>query len=57
MQKRRRVDPEDSENAKPLYEEPRRAVAVAINGRFSLTAIGTQRSVLPRPDHTVIDER
>jgi hypothetical protein len=45
VQKRRRIDPEDAHVAKPIYEEPRRAVAVAINGKFSLTAVGTHRLV------------
>lgn len=46
MQKSRRIDPEDARSTKPVYEEPRRAVAVAINGKFSLTAVGTYRLVV-----------
>jgi hypothetical protein len=45
VQKRRRRDPEDGADTAPVYDEPRRAVAVAINGKFSLTAVGTHRSV------------
>ncbi|TRM65979.1 RIC1-domain-containing protein [Schizophyllum amplum] len=42
VQKRRRIEP--GEMPPPgwvPYEEPRRAVAVAVNGKFSLVAIGT----------------
>jgi hypothetical protein len=43
FQKQRRVDPAEPlhERERKVYEEPRRAVAVAINGKFSLVAIGT----------------
>lgn len=47
VQKRRRRDPEDEQDTGPVYDEPRRAVAVAINGKFSLTAVGAHRSVSP----------
>ncbi|KIY51327.1 RIC1-domain-containing protein [Fistulina hepatica ATCC 64428] len=40
VQKRRRVDPETLSNGQRIYEEPRRAIAAAVNGRFSLVAIG-----------------
>jgi len=45
VQKRRRRDPEDEQDTSFVYDEPRRAVAVAINGKFSLTAVGTYRQV------------
>lgn len=45
VQKRRRLDPEDAQIAGPVYDEPRRAVAIAINGKFSLVAVGTHRLV------------
>ncbi|KAL0950714.1 hypothetical protein HGRIS_007490 [Hohenbuehelia grisea] len=45
LQKRRQVDTDD-ENAdaasSPVFEDPNRAVVVAVNGKFSLIAIGTQ---------------
>jgi hypothetical protein len=41
VQKQRQVDLEDDRESL-IYEEPRRAVVVAINGKFSLTAVGTQ---------------
>lgn len=37
--KRRQVDPEQTPSER-VYEEPKRAVSVAINGKFSLMAIG-----------------
>ncbi|KII93321.1 hypothetical protein PLICRDRAFT_130973 [Plicaturopsis crispa FD-325 SS-3] len=40
VQKRRQVDPENPLE-QPPYDEPRRAVAIAINAKFSLVAIGT----------------
>ncbi|KAF8898475.1 RIC1-domain-containing protein [Infundibulicybe gibba] len=44
VQKQRQIEPDDistGESERTLYEEPRRAVTVAINGRFSMIAIGT----------------
>lgn len=43
MQKQRRIDPDEPrhERDRRVYEEPRRAVTVAVNGKFSLVAIGT----------------
>ncbi|OCH96704.1 RIC1-domain-containing protein [Obba rivulosa] len=38
VQKRRQTDPDSQE---PAYQDPRRAVAVVINAKFSLFAIGT----------------
>lgn len=47
VQKRRRIDPNESRQVGiRVYEEPRRAVAIAINGKFSFLAIGTYRWVL-----------
>lgn len=44
VQKQRRVDPDEPLHERNrVYEEPRRAVAIAINGTFSLIAIGTHR--------------
>ncbi|THH21002.1 hypothetical protein EW146_g469 [Bondarzewia mesenterica] len=42
IQKRRQVDPQDSEANAHEYNQPRRAVIVAVNSRFSLIAVGTQ---------------
>ena len=46
VQKQRRIDPDEPlhEHSR-VYEEPRRAVAIAINGTFSLIAIGTYEFV------------
>ena len=41
MQKRRLVRPDDPDAEQHVYDEPRQAVAVAINTKFSLVAIGT----------------
>jgi hypothetical protein len=42
VQKQRRIDPDEPLHERNrVYEEPRRAVAIAINGTFSLIAIGT----------------
>lgn len=42
VQKQRRIDPDELiHEHNRVYEEPRRAVAIAINGTFSLIAIGT----------------
>ncbi|KZP16760.1 RIC1-domain-containing protein [Athelia psychrophila] len=41
VQKRRRRDPEDETDPSPAYDEPRRAVVIAVNAKFSLNAIGT----------------
>ncbi|KAG5728542.1 RIC1 like protein [Termitomyces sp. T112] len=42
VQKQRRIDPDESLHVQNrTYEEPRRAVAIAINGKFSFIAIGT----------------
>ncbi|EMD41642.1 hypothetical protein CERSUDRAFT_128592 [Gelatoporia subvermispora B] len=38
VQKRRQTDPDSGE---PAYQDPRKAVAVAVNAKFSLVAIGT----------------
>ncbi|KAI0706047.1 RIC1-domain-containing protein [Cytidiella melzeri] len=40
VQKRRLVRPDDPDADQHYYDEPRRAVAVAINAKFSLAAIG-----------------
>ncbi|KAI0067916.1 RIC1-domain-containing protein [Artomyces pyxidatus] len=42
VQKRRRVDPEDEGANGSGYEQPRRAVKVAVNAKFSLVAVGTR---------------
>ncbi|KAN0100860.1 RIC1 domain containing protein [Tylopilus felleus] len=41
VQKSRHVEGDDSSSRGPVYEEPRRAVEVAVNARFSLVAVGT----------------
>ncbi|TFK36804.1 RIC1-domain-containing protein [Crucibulum laeve] len=42
VQKRRRIDPDTPASDRDrIYEEPRRATAVALNEKFSLIAIGT----------------
>ncbi len=41
VQKRRLVRVDDPDAEQYDYDEPRRAVAVAINTKFSLVAIGT----------------
>ncbi|KAI0963163.1 hypothetical protein AcW1_000322 [Taiwanofungus camphoratus] len=41
VQKRRRRDPDDPDAGEFAYTEPRRAMVVAINTKFSLIAIGT----------------
>ncbi|KAF9229601.1 RIC1-domain-containing protein [Gyrodon lividus] len=41
VQKSRHVESDTSDNGPPVYIEPRRAVEVAVNARFSLIAIGT----------------
>ncbi|KAG6837879.1 hypothetical protein H0H93_013032 [Arthromyces matolae] len=42
VQKQRRVEPDEPPDVRHrVYEEPRRAVALAINGKFSFVAIGT----------------
>ncbi|KZT74904.1 RIC1-domain-containing protein [Daedalea quercina L-15889] len=41
VQKRRRQDPSDLKDGEYPYDEPRRAMTVAINTRFSLIATGT----------------
>ncbi|KAL4069425.1 RIC1-domain-containing protein [Scleroderma citrinum] len=41
VQKSRQVSNDDSDNRRPIYVEPRRAMQVAVNTRFSLIAIGT----------------
>lgn len=46
MQKQRQIDPNEPLHERDrVYEEPRRAVTIAINGKFSFIAIGTQRFV------------
>jgi RAB6A-GEF complex partner protein 1 len=46
VQKQRRIDPDEPLHERDrVYEEPKRAVAIAINGTFSLIAIGTYRFV------------
>jgi len=55
VQKQRRVDPE--EDLPRIYEEPRRALAVAVNGKFSLIAIGTHGSVSAMPPHFLLQFR
>ncbi len=42
VQKQRRVDPDQPlhESSRRIYEEPRRAVKIALNSRFSVFAIG-----------------
>ena len=42
VQKSRQID---SDSRAPIYIEPRRAVEVAVNARFSLVAVGTYRCV------------
>ena len=49
VQKRRQTDPDSGE---PAYQDPRKAVAVAINAKFSLIAIGTYGYVIPIADLT-----
>lgn len=46
-QKRRQVDSDDTHSLFD-YDEPKRAVAVAVNIKFSLVAVGTHGSVLRR---------
>ncbi|KAG6891075.1 hypothetical protein C0995_014164 [Termitomyces sp. Mi166 len=42
VQKQRRIDPDEPLYMRNrIYEEPRRAMAIAINGKFSFIAIGT----------------
>ncbi|KAF9458722.1 RIC1-domain-containing protein [Collybia nuda] len=42
VQKQRRIDPDEHPHERDrVYEEPQRAVAIAINGKFSLIAVGT----------------
>ncbi|KAF9243850.1 RIC1-domain-containing protein [Melanogaster broomeanus] len=41
VQKSRYVESDGSDNVSPVYIEPRRAVEVAVNARFSLVAVGT----------------
>ena len=43
VQKSRHVESDGSSNGAPAYIEPRRAVEVAVNARFSLVAVGTYR--------------
>lgn len=47
VEKQRRVDPDEPlhERDRRTYVEPKQAVVVAINGKFSLLAIGTQGCV------------
>ncbi|KAK1232383.1 WD40 repeat protein [Marasmius sp. AFHP31] len=42
VQKQRRIDPDEPlhERNRPVYVEPRKAVSIAINGKFSLIAVG-----------------
>ena len=47
VQKRRRKDPDELKDGEYPYDEPRRAMTVAINTRFSLIAIGTHGYVPP----------
>ncbi|KAF8649858.1 hypothetical protein AX16_005620 [Volvariella volvacea WC 439] len=41
VQKQRQLDPDQVDADRKVYDEPRRAVTVAVNGKFSLIAIGT----------------
>lgn len=52
VQKQKQVDPEDSRER--AYHEPRRAVTIAVNGKFSLIAVGTEGSVSLRPPITSV---
>ncbi|KAF4605560.1 hypothetical protein EYR40_004346 [Pleurotus pulmonarius] len=47
LQKRRQLDPdEEGELNETLYENPKRATAIAVNSTFSLIAVGTQGGAL-----------
>lgn len=46
MQKRRMVRPDDPDADQYAYEEPRRAVSVAINTKFSVVAVGMHGYVI-----------
>ncbi|KAH0838539.1 RIC1-domain-containing protein [Lanmaoa asiatica] len=41
VQKSRHIESDGSSSGSPVYNEPRRAVEVAVNARFSLVAVGT----------------
>ncbi|TFK57640.1 RIC1-domain-containing protein [Heliocybe sulcata] len=41
VQKQRQVDPDETGMHQYMYDEPRRAVGIAINSHFSLVAVGT----------------
>ncbi|KAI9572704.1 RIC1-domain-containing protein [Boletus coccyginus] len=55
VQKSRRIESDDSSSGVSIYNEPRRAVEVAVNARFSLIAVGTysgsiEFTVFPSPE-------
>ncbi|KIJ21502.1 hypothetical protein PAXINDRAFT_95072 [Paxillus involutus ATCC 200175] len=55
VQKSRHIEPDGSGERPPVYVEPRRAVEVAVNARFSLVAVGTysgsiEFTAFPAPD-------
>lgn len=41
VQKSRHIDSDGPSSGGPVYNEPRRAIEVAVNARFSLVAVGT----------------
>ncbi|KAG6381430.1 RIC1-domain-containing protein [Boletus reticuloceps] len=65
VQKSRHIDSDGSSTGASTYEEPRRAVEVAVNARFSLVAVGTYSGTIeftafpspegPAPTPQIID--
>lgn len=40
VQKQKRIDPNDASADRRQYEEPKKAISIAVNGKFSLIAVG-----------------